>query len=42
MADSYTDLVFQVFRDEQQVLALPVDFGQRLSAPRRPWQPLAV
>ena len=36
MADSYTDLVFRVFRDEQQVLELPVtsDRGFRLPAGR--------
>ncbi len=36
MADSYTDLMFRVFRDEQLVLALPVtsDRGFRLPAGR--------
>ena len=36
MADSYTDLVFRVFRDEQQVLELAVtsDRGFRLPAGR--------
>ncbi|USE38672.1 hypothetical protein [Endozoicomonas sp. SCSIO W0465] len=36
MADSYTNLVFRVFRDEQQVLELPVtsDRGFRLPAGR--------
>ncbi|MBO9497188.1 hypothetical protein J7438_24320 [Thalassotalea sp. G20_0] len=36
MADSYTDLVLRVFRDEQQILELPVtsDRGFRLPAGR--------